>query len=126
MTDKHDRSTNDAGDATENHKPSKISYPDIHCPICNYCLAGLTEPVCPECGETFSPGWLYSSDLRFGWRWTRRRTALVVLASLIVLVPTVWIYIELPYWARGCLAFGCGGIVLPALGLYAMNHFNDK
>jgi len=26
---------------------------DIHCPLCNYNLRGLTQPRCPECGFTF-------------------------------------------------------------------------
>lgn len=27
---------------------------DLHCPLCEYNLRGLTEPRCPECGATFS------------------------------------------------------------------------
>ena len=26
-----------------------------HCPTCNYNLAGLPTPVCPECGRADSP-----------------------------------------------------------------------
>mgnify|MGYP003633405601 CR=1 FL=1 len=31
-------------------------YPEGHCQHCNYDLAGLAEPVCPECGKAASAG----------------------------------------------------------------------
>jgi hypothetical protein len=41
-------------------EPLDDSKPDLHCPLCDYNLRGLTEPRCPECGHAFD--W---DELRF-------------------------------------------------------------
>src|SRR6185503_2909506 len=33
--------------------PESLSSRDLHCPLCEYNLRGLTEPRCPECGYRF-------------------------------------------------------------------------
>jgi hypothetical protein len=126
MANPPDESTGDAQDEAENNTPPKLTYPDLHCPHCNYCLTGLTEPICPECGQTFSPGWLYSSEYRFGWRWTRTRVAMVSSACLIMLAAIGWILIDTPDWARGCLAITCAIVLLPAPLFMLFGYLADR
>ena len=40
--------------------PDWTSQADLHCPLCDYNLRGLTEPRCPECGYTFR--WVELTD----------------------------------------------------------------
>ncbi len=53
----------------------RLTYRDLKCPDCGYSLEGLTQPVCPECGEGFDPDWLYSVDYAHAIQWTPRRMA---------------------------------------------------
>jgi hypothetical protein len=36
--------------------------PELHCPLCEYNLRGLTEPRCPECGYVFTWAELLDSN----------------------------------------------------------------
>ena len=43
---------------------------DIYCPACGYNLRGLSQPRCPECGQTFDPRTLEASRIP----WVHRRS----------------------------------------------------
>lgn len=67
---------------------SPISAPgttDVHCPLCDYNLRGLTDPRCPECGHGFDWDELRSAPPRLRWFFEHRRglAALALLGTLV-------------------------------------------
>jgi hypothetical protein len=54
---------------------------DVHCPLCDYNLRGLTEPRCPECGHAFDWQELLTGPKKLPWFYEHRRG--VALAALI-------------------------------------------
>jgi hypothetical protein len=44
--------------------PDWVSSHDLHCPLCDYNLRGLTEPRCPECGYRFQWAELIDEKLK--------------------------------------------------------------
>jgi hypothetical protein len=44
--------------------PDWVSSRDLHCPLCEYNLRGLTEPRCPECGYRFQWAELIDEKLK--------------------------------------------------------------
>ena len=44
--------------------PDWVALRDLHCPLCEYNLRGLTEPRCPECGYRFQWAELIDEKLR--------------------------------------------------------------
>lgn len=87
------------------------------CPYCDYCLAGLKRPRCPECGHTFHEGEFFAAlEGRVGSTpWDERcrrgiaRSLLVTLAG-VMLQPTRFtagISVFYPPARAGGLWFGC-------------------
>jgi fumarate reductase subunit D len=65
-----------------NASPSQHSYQGLHCPTCNYDLRGLSQTVCPECGEGFDPDELAIKLLAPAWGY---------FATVIILLLTAWL-----------------------------------
>jgi len=62
----------------------RLSYRGLKCPHCGYALEGLAEPICPECGNRFSPDWLYSADYEYAINWTHRRKTIAWSIGLLL------------------------------------------
>ena len=117
---------------------------DAQCLSCRYCLVGLSEPRCPECGRIFDPSdhrTFLDSNRRnalivlAGELWQRHRRRVIwtaVLAGAVLLswvlfewleesfsflfwVPTAWLAFR-RQWARAALAMICS----PAIVLLLM------
>lgn len=69
----------------------RLSHRGLKCPHCRYPREGLTEPICPECGNRFSPDWLYSADYEYAINWTRRRKATAWLIGVLALGAIIYL-----------------------------------
>lgn len=69
---------------------NRLSYSGLKCPVCHYSLEGLTEPVCPECGNPFDPDWLYSVDYEYSIQWTPRRKLIAWLFVVVLAIGLVY------------------------------------
>jgi len=71
----------------------------MYCESCGYCLYGLTEPRCPECGTPFDADWLPSRSVPVVLPVSRRRTTLLVALVLAVTVAFPFIYRSYRFWS---------------------------
>ncbi len=71
------------------------------CPRCEYVLRGLTDPICPECGERFTLQQLvnnrYAPKLHvatgFGFL-----ASSIILGATVILAPLAFIYFAIAIW----------------------------
>jgi hypothetical protein len=59
---------------------------ELHCPHCGYCLTGLPEPRCPECGLAFDPEQLRAMMKRFSPTLSSATLGRLLLAPAVVQV----------------------------------------
>lgn len=65
---------------------------DLVCPYCGYCLRGLPESVCPECGQGFDAAELRRSK---AVRTKRVRDALGLVFAIATIVWSVMLSVDL-------------------------------
>ena len=109
------------------------SLPDVHCPLCEYNLRGLTEPRCPECGYQFAwadlldpaqkghrylfetyPGSLFAAFWKTAWHGLRPRKFWKTLRADMPVVPLRLVF------------YGLLTVIICLLGIassYATNQF---
>jgi len=95
---------------------NRRSYRGLRCPVCRYALEGLSQPICPECGEPFDPDWLYSVDYEYAIQWTPRRRAIawstgVIIAVLLFIAAAS---VGAAYLCMVCLVLGLGAVTFLA------------
>lgn len=64
----------------------------VYCESCGYCLYGLTEPRCPECGSPFAAEYLQPESEPVVLPVSRRWTTLLVALALVATVAFPFIY----------------------------------
>lgn len=79
-------------------------YP-IHCRTCDYCLRGLPDGKCPECGTIFERGLLLITTYGFGQR------------------RAYWRKSAARKWFWVCLVAGIAIVQLPALAVTCLSYF---
>ncbi len=76
------------------------SFQGLRCPACGYDLRGLSQTVCPECGNGFDPDELTRLQIKHGLL-QKIRTVIAYTAAILSCLITCklfWEYHRLPYW----------------------------
>lgn len=98
------------------------------CLGCAYCLRGLPENVCPECGRSFHPSDPSTyRDRRVVPKWRRWAKAPPIwqIAVIVALVSTIACQRSVPGARLFALYLGYGLIFIPLAGLFVLGSIID-